>query len=91
MCCRGVLQYAPTMPRAFQSPSNNLGAIIRGFKSAVTKQINQMQNEIIFQWQKNYYDRIIRDEKSLDKIREYIRNNPPQRELDRNNPENLFM
>ena len=95
--CRGVLQYAPTALHAFQSPSNNLGAVVRGFKSAVTKQINQIQVRVYcntplsFQWQKSFYDHIVRNEKSLSKIREYIRNNPLKWELDRNNPENLFM
>ncbi len=42
-------------------------------------------------WQRNYYDRIIRNEKELDKIRKYIFENPLKWELDRNNPENLFM
>ena len=67
----------------------SLGSIIRGFKIGVTKW--RRQNNYDFEWQKNYYDHIIRDKKSLDKIREYIRNNPPQWELDKNNPENLFM
>jgi len=41
---RGVSQYAPTenttSSKALRSPSQNLGAIIRGFKSATTKRIN---------------------------------------------------
>ncbi|MEA2097954.1 MAG: transposase [Patescibacteria group bacterium] len=42
-------------------------------------------------WQRNYYDRIIRNEKELDKIRKYIFENPLKWELDKSNPENLFM
>jgi len=42
-------------------------------------------------WQRNYYDRIIRNEKELNKIRKYIFENPLKWELDKNNPENLFM
>ena len=42
-------------------------------------------------WQRNYYDRVVRNEKELDKIRKYIFENPLKWELDRNNPENLFM
>ncbi len=37
-------------------------------------------------WQRGYHDHIIRDSNSLDKIREYILNNPMQWELDKNNP-----
>jgi len=37
-------------------------------------------------WQSNYYEHIIRDEASLNRIREYIANNPMQWALDRENP-----
>lgn len=37
-------------------------------------------------WQRNYYEHIIRDERSLTRIREYIDNNPIQWETDRENP-----
>jgi len=39
-----------------------------------------------FAWQRNYYEHIIRDEKSLDRIRDYIFNNPFSWALDRENP-----
>jgi putative transposase len=61
--------------------------IIGRFKMQSAKQINILQNTKGNDfWQKNYYDRIIRNEKSLDAIREYIRNNPLKWEYDRNNP-----
>ncbi len=44
-----------------------------------------------FAWQKSYYDHIIRDEKSLNRIRQYIINNPLKWERDRNNLENLLI
>mgnify|MGYP005831487957 CR=1 FL=1 len=34
-------------------------------------------------WQRNYYEHIIRNDESLNRIREYIRNNPTQWEYDR--------
>jgi len=37
-------------------------------------------------WQRNYYERIIRNEDELDHIRCYIRDNPIQWETDENNP-----
>jgi putative transposase len=40
-------------------------------------------------WQRNYYDHIIRNERELHAIRLYIRNNPAQWALDRDNPNNL--
>lgn len=69
--------------------SKSFGSIIRGFKVGVAKLC--IQNNYEFQWQKSFYDHIIRDEKSLNKIRKYIVNNPAKWELDKNNPENLFM
>jgi len=37
-------------------------------------------------WQRNYYDHIIRNETELDRIRQYIINNPSQWDNDENNP-----
>ncbi|MAB67186.1 MAG: hypothetical protein CL662_10115 [Bacteroidetes bacterium] len=68
----------------FESPSNNLGAIIRGYKSSVTKQINQIRKTPGAKiWQRGYYDHIIRNEESLFYIREYIKNNPMNWNKDR--------
>ncbi len=80
---RGVLQYAPT----FRSPSRSVGAVVRGFKSAVTRRINQMrQTPGLPVWQRNYYEHIIRSERELARIRQYIVNNPAQWASDRENP-----
>jgi REP-associated tyrosine transposase len=38
-------------------------------------------------WQRNYYEHIIRNEDSLNRIREYIVTNPLRWELDRENPQ----
>lgn len=75
----GVMHYAPT--NTFKSPSQSLGSIVRGFKSAVTKQI-RIAGVINFKWQRNYYDHIIRNDKDLHRIRTYIQNNPLKWELD---------
>ncbi len=40
-------------------------------------------------WQRNYYDHIIRDEKSYWAIKEYIRNNPAHWTFDEENPSNI--
>lgn len=55
----------------------SLSAIIRSFKSGGTKMINELRNTPSEKvWQRNYYEHIIRNEQSLDQIRQYIRNNP---------------
>lgn len=38
-------------------------------------------------WQRNYYEHIVRNENELNRIREYIVNNPMQWEFDRENPD----
>jgi putative transposase len=53
-----------------------LSVIIRSYKSACTKTINERDSIINFAWQSRYYDHIIRNEYDLNRIREYIRNNP---------------
>lgn len=76
--------------RKFQSPSKTLGAIVRGYKSAVTTQINKKQDATGQSvWQRNYHDHIIRDEQSLERIRYYIIHNPAQWQEDQNNPNNI--
>ena len=52
-----------------------LGHIIRAFKAVSTRLIrtNHFRK---FSWQRGYYEHIIRNEKSLNAIRIYIRNNP---------------
>jgi REP element-mobilizing transposase RayT len=54
-----------------------LPKIIGRFKMNSAKQINQIRNTSgIPVWQRNYYEHIIRNEKSLENIRNYIINNP---------------
>ena len=87
--CKGVLQYAPT-DTGLRSPSQTIGAIIRGFKSAVTKSINILRNTPGMPvWQRNYFEHVIRNDKELFRIREYIRFNPVQWDIDEENPANI--
>ena len=65
----------------------SLGSFVDGFTSTVAKRINRSGNSPgIPIWQRNYYERIIRNENELNDIRQYIRNNSLQWELDENNP-----
>ena len=60
-----------------RTPSKSLGAIVRGFKSAVSKKIG------LSVWQRNYHEHIIRDSRGFEKISKYIRNNPACWDMDR--------
>ncbi len=67
--------------------NNNLSIIIGSFKSAVTRQINQIDNNK-FKWQRSFHDHIIRTNDSLHNIREYIVNNPKTWDNDEHNIKN---
>ena len=60
-----------------------------GFKSIVTKKINILRDAPRTPiWQRNYYDRIIRNQYTMDKIRQYIVNNPLSWDVDQLHPNN---
>jgi REP element-mobilizing transposase RayT len=70
--------HRPTGPKP-----RSVGAIMGQFKSLVTKRINLTQQHLGGSvWQRNYYEHVIRDEKSLNRIREYIATNAPRWDLD---------
>lgn len=60
--------------------AGSLSAIIRSYKSAVTKYANHFN--LPFQWHARFYEHIITYEKELNKIRDYIVNNPTSWEND---------
>ena len=64
---------------------NSLGSIICQFKSISTKQIRSI-GHIDFAWQSRFYEHIIYNEHELNRVCEYVVNNPIKWELDRNNP-----
>lgn len=75
----------PGRPRGPQRHS--IGAIVGSFKSAVTKNINASRGTPGAPvWQRNYYEHVVRDEGSLNRIRQYILDNPAQWAMDRDNP-----
>ena len=57
--------------------SRTIGAIVRGFKIGVTKQLG------FSVWQRNYWEHIVRNEQSYQRITNYIINNPAKRENDK--------
>ncbi len=78
---RSPLQEQPRGPA-----KRSLSSFIAGFKSAAAKRINErrgMPGTPV--WQRNYYEHVIRNEDSLDRIREYIMTNPLRWHLDREN------
>ncbi|MGD0590738.1 MAG: transposase [Bacteroidota bacterium] len=75
---------------SLQRQPRSLGSIIAGFKSAATKRINEKRHTPSFPvWQKGFYDRVIRNDKELDTMRDYITNNILQWAFKKDSPENI--
>lgn len=81
----------PNIPKTSITPG--LGEIIRTFKAVSTRLIRK-EHMPEFTWQRNYYERIIRNEAELAGIREYIAGNPTRwaedPENQESNPQRLF-
>lgn len=80
--------FRPTIaPRVGLKPAPTLSEIVRAFKTFSARQINDIRRTPgVPVWQRNYYEHIVRSETELIRIREYVANNPPQWEMDRENP-----
>jgi putative transposase len=77
---RGAASSAPT----------TLGDIVRAFKSVSAIDVNRMTGRIGSPlWQRNYYERILRDENALSVARKYIRENSAKWGTDKENPANV--
>jgi len=62
-------------PRGAESGS--LGAIIGAFKSAVSRRVNALRGTAGWTvWQRNYYERVLRNRDELNRYRAYIQDNP---------------
>jgi putative transposase len=81
---------AGSEPAPTTTKRHGLPEIIRQFKTFSARRINEHRGTAGTPvWQRNYYEHIIRDEASLNRIRDYIVNNPMQWALDRENPDNV--
>ncbi len=82
---------AGTRPAPTKRPA--LGDVVGAFKSITTYQYTVGVKEKDWQafngrlWQRNYYEHIIRNERALNAIREYIQNNPRVWKQDSLHPE----
>jgi len=91
--CRGVQLNAPTRNASnfyglISPKQKTLSVIIRTFKAAVTT-LCRKNNYHFFELQRNYYEHIVRNEDELNRIREYIINNPLQWQFDKENPNRI--
>jgi REP element-mobilizing transposase RayT len=66
----------------------SLSAMVNGFKGSVTRRlrlVDEWPERVV--WQRNYYERVIRDDEELGRIRQYILDNPRQWTDDEENPD----
>ena len=66
--------------------AGSLGSVLGSFKSAATREINLKRSTPAFPvWQRNYFERVIRDDQELILTREYVNTNPQKWDLDEEN------
>ncbi len=84
---------APTRQKQEIAARLSLPDIVHRFKTITTKQYTDGVKQMGWQpfygklWQRNYYERIIRNEDELNEIRQYILSNPIKWALDEENPD----
>ena len=82
----GLPNAAPLPPRLV---SGSVGAIVLNFKSITTRTLNRIKRSPgLSLWQRNYYEHIIRDDESLQTIRQYVQQNPLSWQQDQLHPDN---
>jgi putative transposase len=81
-----MTQIRPVTRQRPRGTSRTIGSMVRGVKIFGTRWM-LAHGHFGAVWQRNYHDHIIRNERSLERVRVYIRNNPANWDRDRNNPE----
>ncbi|MBI5378829.1 MAG: transposase [Nitrospirae bacterium] len=77
---QGAMHGAPTVMNR-----TSLSMIVQNYKAEVTRRIRR-NTQVYFTWQRNYYERVIRNEIELNQVRQYIQGNPLNWETDEENP-----
>ena len=66
---------------------HGLPEVVRAFKTFAARRINVFRGAVGAPfWQRNYYEHVIRNEESLNRIRQYILDNPARWHEDPENP-----
>jgi len=87
----GVLFFAPRKAASDKPHKRHpLPVVVGAFKSHSARSINAMlKRSGVPVWQRGYHDRIIRNDRELYRIREYVANNPKLWDKDRENPNRI--
>ena len=78
----------PPYENRFAPQYDNLAAGLRGFKAGIGSYARSQG--LPFQWQARFYDRIVRSDQELTRVRDYIRTNPRRWQTEHDNGEGLF-
>lgn len=71
-----------------KNKGNSIPDIIRGFKTFSSRRINEIRKKSgIPVWQRNYWEHVIRNQDSFNRIHDYIMANPMRWHLDKENPD----
>jgi len=92
----GILILRPADERAQQAAPlrgiapavvpGSLSVVVRSFKARVTRDIRATVPSVGDIWQRNYHEHVIRNEAGLERIRQYIFDNPARWSFDHENP-----
>ena len=88
----GATSRAPAGGRAPTRGAPTLGEVVGAFKSVTTVEYSRGVRDMGWQrfdrrlWQRNYFERVVRNDSELGRTREYIANNIMNWESDRENP-----
>ena len=86
----GAIHELPLRSARVQRRLMLLPKVIGYFKMNSAKRINQhRETPGLAVWQRNYHERVIRDDRELDRIRQYIQDNPTHWDLDNENPNKI--
>ena len=95
MMGRGLIHQTPTSDQIhndwilMKNPKITLGRIVRFFKAKTVLEIRKKM-AVSFYWQRNYYEHIIHETNKLNRIRNYIQDNPVNWINDEDNPLNAI-
>ena len=87
--CRNSSEAAalPAASELHGSPGRSLSSLVQGFKASVAKRVGGMSRPPGAPvWQRNFHERVLRNERELNAAREYVAANPRKWAEDKNNP-----
>lgn len=94
ICMPNHVHFIVHLGQTHRSAPTNLSSLVQWFKTMTTNNYIRgvkdsdwlpFKNRL---WQRNYWERVIRNEKELEKFRGYIKTNPTRWHLDKLNPHN---